>query len=69
MKFTEWLKIKETGTFAGVAVPGTGGLQTTGMIAGVPKKLFGGHEKFVRRKFPVEKGLAGPLHTLPINGK
>lgn len=69
MNFAEWLKIKETGTFAGTPVPGTGGIQTTGMIAGVPKRVFGGNEKLVRRRFPTEKGLAGPLHNMPINGK
>lgn len=66
MKFSDWMKLKETGTFAGTPVPGTGGIGTTGMIAGVPKRLFGG---IVRRKFSKEKGLAGPIYKMPINGK
>lgn len=38
MKFSQYVHLRETGTYAGQPVPGTGGIQTTGMIAGVPKK-------------------------------
>ena len=56
-KFSEWLKIKETGT-------------STASVAHVPMRLFGGGD-IVRRKFgDIKKfGLGGALHMLPVNGK
>lgn len=69
MKFSDWLKLQEVGTVAGQPVAGTGGIQTTGMIAGVPKKLLGAP---VSRKFAQEmkdKGLAGKPRMLKFNSK
>jgi len=69
MKFSQYVHLRETGTYAGQPVPGTGGIQTTGMIAGVPKKLFSGT---VNRKFAKEinqKGLGGAVRLQKFNSK
>lgn len=69
MKFSQYVYLRETGTYAGQPVPGTGGIQTTGMISGVPKKLFAGT---VNRKFAKEidqKGLGGAVRLQKFNSK
>lgn len=69
MKFLDWVKLRETGTVAGQPVAGTGGIQTTGMIAGVPQKVFAAP---VSRKFAKEmdeKGLGGKVRLQKFNSK
>lgn len=57
MKFSEWLKMQETGT-------------STANVAHVPTKLFGGGQIFRRIFANIKKfGLAGPIHTMRFSEK
>lgn len=57
MKFSEWLKLQETGT-------------STADVSHVPTRLFGGDKVFRRIFANIKKfGLGGPIHTMRFSEK